>query len=131
MTTKTQQMKKSNYSKLTFLGLMILFLMSGNIYAQEIPFFAKVSPKRRVKNLTKKQKKDLYLGIKKILKLAVKKKGSSISDYRDARGRKGGMESYLKVYGRHDKKCLRCKNVLLKKESLFGRGTVYCPKCQK
>lgn len=102
----------------------------GNIYAQEICFYARVLPTRAIATLTKKEIKDLYLGMRKILEEAISLSGSSVDDaYVDLSGKKGSYAPKLKVYGREGEKCRRCKGVV-KKIKLGGRGTNFCS-CQK
>lgn len=101
----------------------------GNIYADEICFCAGVRPDRRVSTLKVGEYKKIIDCTKKILKLAIKHRGTSFSDYRDCEGRKGNYMSYLKVYGRSKEKCLVC-GIQLKSLLVAGRGTVFCPKCQ-
>lgn len=102
----------------------------GNIYADESCFYAKIMPTRIVKTLKDKEIKDLYQGIKKILKLAISKKGTSADTYIQLDGTPGNMEKYLKVYGRKGQMCYRCKG-LIKRIKVNGRGTHFCEKCQK
>jgi len=102
----------------------------GNVYAQESCFCAKILPTRLVKNLKEKEISDLYNCLIKILKEAIKHKGSSVDTYVDATGQAGDYAKKLKVYGREDEKCLRC-GAKIKKMTLAGRGTCYCPNCQK
>jgi len=102
----------------------------GNIYADEICFCAGVRPDRRVNSLKKVELQKIADYAKKILKLAIKHRGTSFSDYRDCEGRKGNYVKYLKVYGRTKEKCFVCGNQL-KSLRVAGRGTVFCPKCQK
>jgi len=102
----------------------------GNIYAAEICFGAGVRPDRKVNTLEKGDYKKIVLCIKKILRLAIKHRGTTFSDYRDCEGRRGNFVKYLKVYGRKKEKCLVC-GTQLKSQRLAGRGTVFCPKCQK
>lgn len=102
----------------------------GNLYAQEVCWYAKILPDRLVKSLKEKEIKDLYHGLKKILKEAIKNKGSSVDTYVDANGQTGDYLKKIKVYGREKKICLRCKGEI-KKIILAGRGTCYCPCCQK
>jgi len=101
----------------------------GNIYAQEICFYARVAPKRLAGSLKEKEIKDIYEGIKNILLSAIKYKGSSIDNYRDIYGKKGEYVSLLKVYQRKGEKCFRCGGKI-EEIKLGGRGTSYCPKCQ-
>ncbi len=104
----------------------------GNIYANEICFKAKVDPTRVINTLTEQEIKDLFLAIKKILTLAIKHKGTSTDDYKNIFGQKGNFAPLLKVYGRQRKNCLQkgCEG-FVERISLGGRGTFFCPKCQK
>jgi len=103
----------------------------GNIYADEACFLAKIKPVRKAASLTESEIKSLYNGIKKILKLAIKKRGTTFNNYRDADGHKGNFVKYLKVYGREGEKCKRCRHGIIQKVRLGGRGTHFCPKCQR
>ena len=102
----------------------------GNIYAQEACFFAGVRPTRLVKNLKEKEIKKLYRAIIKILKEAVRQQGTSSDVYVNLYGKQGGYMEELKVYGREGKGCTRCGKTI-KVMKLGGRGTRYCPVCQK
>lgn len=102
----------------------------GNIYTQEACFYAKINPKRKVATLTEKEIKDLYENLRKVLVLALKHKGSSVDAYLDIFGKPGKFVPFLKVYGREGKPCFRCKTKI-KKILMAGRGTSFCPKCQK
>lgn len=102
----------------------------GNVYAQEACFYAKISPKRKVKTLKDSEIKNLYKAIREILISAIKKRGTSVDAYLDAKGKQGEFQNYLKVYGREGKACFRC-GAKIKKIVMGSRGTSYCPKCQK
>ena len=103
----------------------------GNIYADEICFRAKVMPSRHLDTLSQDEIRRLWQASKYIIKKAIDKKGTTFSDYRNADGGRGGFADFLKVYGRQDKKCLNCKKSNIKKIKLAGRGTHFCPSCQK
>jgi len=103
----------------------------GNIYADEICFRAKVLPNRLVDTLSDSEIKRLYQATQYIIQKAIDKKGTTFKDYRDSDNKKGNFVKYLKVYGRKDKKCLVCKKDKIKKIKLAGRGTHFCPSCQK
>ncbi len=103
----------------------------GNIYADEICFYAKVKPSRKVSTLNEEEIRKLYQGSKQILKTAIKKRGTTFNNYRDTGGNKGSFISFLKVYGRAKEKCKRCQIGVIKKIKQGGRGTHYCDKCQK
>ena len=80
--------------------------------------------------LKPKEVAKLFRAIKKILAEAIKKQGSSADTYVDAYGQPGKYLPFLKVYGRKGKPCFKCK-AKIKAISLGGRGTTFCPKCQK
>ena len=101
----------------------------GNIYADEICFASQVLPSRRVNTLTKEEINKILKNTKKILKLAVEKRGTTFNNYRDSDGNKGNFIKYLKVFGRKGEKCKKCGNEI-KKIKLVGRGTHYCVNCQ-
>jgi formamidopyrimidine-DNA glycosylase len=103
----------------------------GNIYADEILFFAGVRPTRRAGSLTAAERDRIYNGIRKILAAAIEKRGSSINTYVDASGNKGGYVPMLKAYGREGLPCLKSGCGVIKKTKVAGRSTHYCPKCQK
>lgn len=103
----------------------------GNIYADEVCFYAKVRPNRKASSLSNKEIKELYQGCKKILKQAIAKRGTTFNNYRDADGNIGGFRKILKIYHRQGQKCKRCKKGIIKKIRIAGRGTHFCPVCQR
>ncbi len=103
----------------------------GNIYADEILFQAKINPTRPANSLKKDEIKRLFVGSKRIIQKAIQARGTTFSDYIDPSGRKGGFSKLLKVYGREGQKCLRCKSATIQKIKVAGRGTRYCPNCQR
>jgi len=102
----------------------------GNIYTDESLFLAKILPNRQAESIRKPQTAKLFASIIETLKLAIKKKGTSSRNYRRADGGEGGMLKYLNVYGRAGRPCRVC-GTPIKKTKLAGRGTHFCPKCQK
>lgn len=102
----------------------------GNIYAQESLFCAGIHPERHASSLGAQELGKLYLCIKDILKAAVAKKGSSVDTYRTAEGKSGGYEPLLRVYQRQNKPCFDCKTPVIR-AVVNGRGTCFCPQCQK
>ena len=129
--TKFRKIVKARKTKIKVLLLdQTLISGLGNIYAQEALFLAKIDPRRPSDSLSDKETKWLHKKVISVLKEAIRYKGSSVDTYRDLGGDRGGMEKRLKVYGRKDKTCYVCKR-LLKKISLGGRGTCFCPHCQQ
>lgn len=102
----------------------------GNIYVDESLFAANILPTRAASNLTKAEIKKMHSEINIIIKKAIKYRGTTFSNYVDSKGHKGNFSKYLKVYGRKNEKCLVCGTPILKIKML-GRGTHYCPYCQK
>lgn len=101
----------------------------GNIYSDEILFASQVHPLRPVKTLEEEEIKRIHQNIKKILKKAIKRHGSSVEYYVDARGKKGSYAKEHKVYQKEGQKCFHC-GFIIKRIKLGGRNTRFCPKCQ-
>ena len=104
----------------------------GNIYANEILFLSKIYPFKKVKLLNKKECQKIIINSKKILSKAITKGGSSIRNFKDIYGSKGGFQNEFKVYQQEGKKCknTRCSN-LIKKKIISKRSTFFCNSCQK
>lgn len=102
----------------------------GNIYADEILYKAGIRPDRPASSLSGGEKEKLYLATVEVLADAIKYRGTTFSDYRDAGGEEGEFRERLKVYQRQGKSCYSCGNIILKTR-VAGRGTHYCPFCQR
>ncbi|MFA5181267.1 MAG: bifunctional DNA-formamidopyrimidine glycosylase/DNA-(apurinic or apyrimidinic site) lyase [Syntrophales bacterium] len=102
----------------------------GNIYACEILFESSINPWRPTCDVTPEEWRKIVTATGDILKLAVTCRGTSISDWRDLFGEKGEYQHRLKVYGQEGKTCPRCHGQI-ERQKLSGRGTYYCPSCQK
>jgi len=103
----------------------------GNIYVDEACFLAGIRPQKKVNKLTLLEKKEIWQASRKVLQQGIKNRGTTFSDYVDADGNSGYHSKFLKVYGRTGKLCKKCKQVTIRKIKLVGRGTHYCPICQK
>ena len=103
----------------------------GNIYADEILFDAKIHPKKLASSLNNEEVKVVYGSIRDILKLALQSRGTSTSDYRDAKGKKGSYGDIRKVYRRTGEACPYECGGKVERISIGGRGTHFCPSCQK
>jgi formamidopyrimidine-DNA glycosylase len=102
----------------------------GNLYAAEVLFRAKISPLRPACSLTEREKGLLFKEIKDTLKEAIKHGGSSVDQYVRSTGKPGNYAKYHRVYDRLGKPCPVCKTPI-KRIALGGRGTYFCPKCQR
>lgn len=124
------ELKKKNKSIKAVLLEQSVVNGCGNIYADEICFASKVLPIRICKSLNDKEISILYKNIKKILSLAIKHGGSSVSNYLLSDGSRGNYAKLHKVYKRAGGKCKVCESVL-EKSIVAGRTTVFCKACQK
>ncbi len=102
----------------------------GNIYANEILFASKINPLKPAMDLSLTELDRIILNTKEILEKAIKMGGSTIHSYTSVDGVTGLFQQELKVHMREGKPCYICHEII-EKTSIGGRGTYYCPKCQK
>jgi|ERR1043165_430609 formamidopyrimidine-DNA glycosylase len=102
----------------------------GNIYASEALFMAKINPLKPANTLLLYDLKLLVSAIKAILRLAIKKGGSSLKDFLNSEGKPGYFTQYLNVYGRAGFPCLQCQSTL-QLARIGQRSSVYCQQCQR
>ncbi len=102
----------------------------GNIYACEILHRAGIHPERIAATLSKEEWENICRQAKTILNVAIKKRGTSISDWRDLYGCKGENQQELTAYGREGRRCAVCGGVICRMKQ-GGRSTFYCKNCQK
>jgi formamidopyrimidine-DNA glycosylase len=102
----------------------------GNIYADESLFRAGIRPRRRAGRLTRSELERLRVELRAVLEHAIRLGGSSVSDYVDADGVRGFFQLEHCVYMRTGLPCLRCQTPI-RRVVVAGRGTHYCPRCQR
>jgi formamidopyrimidine-DNA glycosylase len=102
----------------------------GNIYADEALWRARIHPLRPAESLTPDEVKALHKGIRDALRVGIRRQGSTLRDYRLPDGAEGGAQHEFKVYGRGGEPCERC-GTPIEKIRVAGRGTWYCPSCQR
>ena len=102
----------------------------GNIYADEALWRARIHPLTPANELDAKQVQALYRGIRAALQAGITRQGSTLRDYRLPDGGSGSMQHEFKVYGRGGEPCDRC-GTPIDKIRVAGRGTWYCPACQR
>jgi len=120
----------SNMSIKAFLLSQKYISGMGNIYTDETLFVSKINPSSKANSIKYKKAEQLFLNMKTILRASINNMGSTISDYRDPAGNKGNNQFYFNVYDREGQPCKVC-NTEIKKIKFAGRGTHFCPKCQK
>ncbi len=101
----------------------------GNIYDDEVLFATKINPKMEANLISLKQAEAIKKESIRILREAIKNGGSTIRSYHPKEGVSGMMQNELLAYGKGNTPCSRC-GFPLRKISIGGRGTVYCPICQ-
>lgn len=102
----------------------------GNIYADEILFLSKINPETLGCNLSNKNLQDIIDNTKKVLEKAINAGGTTIHSYTSVDGVHGRFQQELLVHNKKGEPCPSCKSEILK-IVVNGRGTYYCPKCQK
>lgn len=102
----------------------------GNIYADESLFRAGIRPRRQAGRLTRAELGRLRIALIEVLKHAIQLGGSSVSDYVDADGIRGFFQLEHRVYMRTGQPCTVC-GTPIQRITLAGRGTHFCPHCQK
>lgn len=103
----------------------------GNIYADEILFAAGVLPWRTIVSLSEAEWKKIYQNLSRILRQAIRHRGTTFGTYVDGKGQRGNFADFLKVYRREKEKCPRCQKGIIQKKNFGGRGTRFCLVCQK
>lgn len=102
----------------------------GNIYADEILFLCNINPLTSSKSLMNKDLDNIIKYTRKVLESAIKKGGTTIKTYESSEGVHGRFQNELLVHNHSEKPCSIC-GTMIKKIVVNGRGTYYCPKCQK
>lgn len=102
----------------------------GNIYADEVLFLSRINPLVKAKKLSLKQLESIISNTKVVLEKAIKEGGTTIRSYTSDEGVSGRFQNSLYVHSRVNEKCLCCGSKIIKIK-VGGRGTYYCPKCQK
>ena len=104
----------------------------GNIYVNEILFYSKIRPTRKVNKLTNIEIIKILTNTKKILKKAISFGGSSIKNFSSSSGKEGSYQQHFGVYAKKGKNCSNTDcNKKIKKIALSNRASFFCPKCQK
>lgn len=102
----------------------------GNIYDDEILFLSKISPLTRAKKLDDSDCRKIIINTKKVLEKAISLGGTTIRSYTSEEGVHGRFQNELLIHGKEKEMCPVCKSLILKIK-VGGRGTYYCPNCQK
>ena len=104
----------------------------GNIYVNEILFFSRVRPAKKINKLTDVEIQRIIKFSKRIILKAIKLGGSSIKDFSSSSGKKGSFQQHFSVYGKKDENCPKgkCKGKI-KKIVIANRASFFCKYCKK
>ena len=102
----------------------------GNIYADEALFRARLRPERIASSLSRGELRRLHGAINDVIREGIEDGGTTIRNYRDGEGHAGLHQENLRVYQRTGEPCQVC-GTPIRRIVVAGRGTHYCPKCQK
>lgn len=100
----------------------------GNIYADEALWMAKIHPSSR--RVGRGRAFALHQAVRQVLADSIEREGTTFSDYQMVNGESGRNASFLVAYGREGRPCPRCATPM-RKYVLGGRGTTFCPRCQR
>ena len=100
----------------------------GNIYADEALWQAGINP--AVRRLGPARTERLHDAIRQVLAEGIANGGTTLRDYRTVSGEPGSNQLSLRCYGRAGLACPRCGSSL-RRRVLDGRGTTWCPTCQR
>lgn len=120
---------KSNRAIKTLLLDQHFLVGVGNIYADEALFAAGIHPQTPAARVPKDKLERLSRELPEILKEAIRNKGTTLSDYRPPESSSGRNQLYLKVYGREDLPCPKCRTPI-QRIKINARSSHFCPKCQ-
>ena len=102
----------------------------GNIYADEALWRARIHPLRPAGGLDEDELRRLHRAIRAALEAGIARQGATLRDYAAPDGSAGSMQHEFKVYGRAGEPCFRCRTAI-EKTRAGGRGTWFCPRCQR
>lgn len=102
----------------------------GNIYADESLYASRIHPLRLTSSISRKKLAELHGHIQRLLRLAIKKMGTSVDTYAGVNGQPGSFQKYLKAYGREGESCDRCGRLIVRKK-IGARSAHFCPSCQR
>ena len=102
----------------------------GNIYADEILYLSSIHPETKGSKLNDKELNSIISNSISVLDKAIEEGGTTIRSYTSEEGVTGMFQNNLYVHQRAKEPCRKC-NTIIEKIRVGGRGTYFCPKCQK
>lgn len=126
-----EKLKKSKKKIKPYLLDQTLVAGLGNIYVDEVLWRSQVHPEMLASALSDVQIHRIHDYTIEVLQTAVEHGGSSIRTYKNAMGKEGSMQELLMVYGKQGQLCSHCQQAVIEKIKVAGRGSHFCPYCQK
>ena len=102
----------------------------GNIYADEILFDAGICPVSPADSLNMEEWERLADAVPERISYFIERNKITAEEYLETKGQDYRNTPFLRVYGRAGKPCPKCGETLCR-TVVGGRGSVYCPACQK
>ena len=125
--TKYQGLKKTIKEVLLDQSIMTGL---GNIYADEVCFLCNLNPSQKANELTITDCDNIIVNSRNVLNKAILRGGTTIRSYTSSLGVTGLFQLELLVHTKVNEPCPNCNDIILKTR-VGGRGTYYCPTCQK
>jgi formamidopyrimidine-DNA glycosylase len=101
----------------------------GNIYACEALFHARLHPGRRCHTISLEETRRLVRAVQRVLRNAIRRHGTSFSDFMDSDGKKGENQNFLRVFLMEGGRCRRCRTAI-RRIRQGNRSSFFCPGCQ-
>ena len=102
----------------------------GNIYVNEVLFYARINPLREARSIKEEEASLIVKGSKEIIDEAIKMGGTTIKSYTSSLGVTGRFQQKLKVHKKEGEPCPRCGKPI-KNIKIGGRSSYFCETCQK
>lgn len=125
-----EKLKKKTIPIKTALLDQTIVVGIGNIYVNEVLFLSQISPLRRANEVTEDELQTIIDQTRIVLKQAIDAGGTTIRSYTPEEGVTGLFQQELYVHTKEGEPCPNCGTPILKIQ-VNGRGTYYCPVCQK
>lgn len=121
--------RKNKFIKTVLLDQSIITGI-GNIYDDEILFRSRISPYKRACELSREDCREIIINTGIVLEQAIEMGGTTIKSFTSEEGVHGLFQNELLIHGKKNGVCPICKQQIIK-DKIDGRGTYYCPNCQK
>lgn len=131
-TTPEQLYEKARHWKKPIKNLLMdanFIVGVGNIYANEALFYAGVHPGTPCNRLSLDHWQGLFSEVQAVLRRAIRKGGTTLSDFVNSNGETGYFQLSLAVYGKDGEACPNC-GTKIERQVQVGRSTYFCPSCQ-